>query len=380
MTNSTYEALGVAPVINACGIYTDLGGSTLSPEIWAALGEVNDQWASIPELLAASGRRIADLVGAPAARVVPGASAAIALAAGACIAGRDGEVNERLPDAPGVARGLIMQRGHRYKYARCALLAGAHIVEVGAPGHTDAAALRAALLGPEVAALLHPAHLDGDDGTLPLADVVALAGEAGVPVIVDAAYLSFPTALISDLVGSGADLVCFSAKYFYGPNAGGFLAGRTDLIEAVTDLDFTGYESGRYLTFGRPFKMDRTTIVATVLALQEWLTMDHDARWASYGRRVLALQAALADLPGLHARPAQFTLDERLIDAAPNALVLRPGSAAAATAMEDALATGTPRLLCVREGEELVVCVETVPEADDATVAERLRSAAEGLS
>lgn len=189
-------------------------------------------------------------------------------------------------------------------------------------------------------------------------------GRPGVPVIVDAAYLSFPTALISDLVGSGADLVCFSAKYFYGPNAGGFLAGRTDLIEAVTDPDFTGYESGATSrSAGRPFKMDRTTIVATVLALQEWLTMDHDARWASYGRRVLALQAALADLPGLHARPAQFTLDERLIDAAPNALVLRPGSAAAATAMEDALATGTPRLLCVREGEELVVCVETVREA-----------------
>ena len=69
---------------------------------------------------------------------------------------------------------------------------------------------------------------------------------------------------------------------------------------------------------------------ATVLALEEWLAMDHDARWATYERRVLALQAMLADRPGLAARPAQFTLDERLIDAAPNALVVRLGSTARA--------------------------------------------------
>ncbi len=380
MTNSAYEALGVAPVINACGIYTDLGGSTLSPSIWAALGEVNGRWASIPELLDAGGRRIAALTGAPAARVVPGASAAIALAAGACIAGRDGAINEQLPDAPGVARGLVMQRGHRYKYARCALLAGAQIVETRDAEGTGAETLRAALFDSGVAALLHPAHLDGHHGTLPLDEVVALAGEAGVPVIVDAAYLSFPTALIADLIGSGADLVCFSAKYFYGPNAGGFLAGRGDLVEAVTGLDFTGYESGRYLTFGRPFKMERTTIVATVLALEEWLAMDHDARWASYARRVLALQAGLADLPALAARPAQFTLDERIIDAPPNALVLRPGSVEQAAALEEALASGTPRILCVREGDEVVLCVETVEESEDATVAARLRAAAERLA
>src|SRR4029078_9208815 len=88
-TTAPYAALGVRPLVNACGIYTDLGGSTLDEEVWAALGVVNREWASLIELLDASGRRIAERIGSEAARVVPGASAGIALATAACIARRD---------------------------------------------------------------------------------------------------------------------------------------------------------------------------------------------------------------------------------------------------------------------------------------------------
>src|SRR4051794_2183167 len=72
---SLYTSLGVPRVINACGIYTDLGGSVLSPRVLAAVAEAATTWASMDTMLATSGRRIAGLVGAEAARVVPGASA-----------------------------------------------------------------------------------------------------------------------------------------------------------------------------------------------------------------------------------------------------------------------------------------------------------------
>ena len=119
-----YEALGVRRVVNACGIYTDLGGSVLSPSVWAAAAEANATWASMDELLDAAGARVAALCGAPAARVVPGASAGIALSVGACIARGDGRVAEALPRVDAV---VLMQRGHEYKYARCATLAGARV-------------------------------------------------------------------------------------------------------------------------------------------------------------------------------------------------------------------------------------------------------------
>ena len=83
-----YKRLGVRRVVNACGIYTDLGGSCLSPSVWAAAEEANRTWASVPELLARSGERIAGLVSAEAARVVPGASAGIALSVAATVSCR----------------------------------------------------------------------------------------------------------------------------------------------------------------------------------------------------------------------------------------------------------------------------------------------------
>ena len=118
-----------------------------------------------------------------------------------------------------------------------------------------------------------------------------------MPVVVDAAYLSFP---LSELErwASAADVACFSAKYFWGPNGGGFVAGRAGSVADVAALDFTGYESGRWRTFGRAFKLDRATVVATVAALEEWLALDHDARLAGYAALAEALAARCARAAG----------------------------------------------------------------------------------
>ena len=87
---SIYRSLGVRRVINASGIYTDLGGACLGGAAWEAAVEANATWAAMDELLARVGRADRSLCGAEAARVVPGASAGIALAVGACIARGDG--------------------------------------------------------------------------------------------------------------------------------------------------------------------------------------------------------------------------------------------------------------------------------------------------
>ena len=66
------------------------------------MSEANGTAASMSELLEATGRRLANLLGAEAARVVPGAAAAIALGTAACMTRGDGEAAERLPDAAGL--------------------------------------------------------------------------------------------------------------------------------------------------------------------------------------------------------------------------------------------------------------------------------------
>ena len=101
----------VRPVINACGIYTDLGGSVPSPAVWHAMEEINRSFVRMVELLDRSGEMIASMLGAEAARVVPGASAAITLGTAACIAGRDGNAWEQLPDTSGLKNQVIILEG-----------------------------------------------------------------------------------------------------------------------------------------------------------------------------------------------------------------------------------------------------------------------------
>jgi D-glucosaminate-6-phosphate ammonia-lyase len=341
---SLYDALGVRRVVNACGIYTDLGGSVLGPAAWAAAEEANATWAAMDELLDSSGARIAGLCGAEAARVVPGASAGIALAVGAAIARGDGAAMEALPHTDAV---VLMQRGHEYKYARCATLAGARVE------WTDD--ILAALDG-EADAILHPAHLDGVAGTVALEALAPLARAAGINVVVDAAYQSFP---LSELVrwATAGDAACFSAKYFWGPNGGGFIAGRAHYVDDITALDFTGYESGQWRTFGRAFKLDRATVAATVAALEAWMVADHDARLAGYAGVAQALAARCAELPGARVELKQFTLDEQLVDGPVNAVLVRGRPAARLAA---ALAAGDPSIRAMAYDDALVLCTEAV--------------------
>jgi L-seryl-tRNA(Ser) seleniumtransferase len=348
-----YELLGVRRVVNAAGIYTDLGGSVLPAAVREAVHEVNGSFASMTELLERSGERIASLLGVDAARVVPGASAGIALSVGACMTQAVGPLMEQLPDTSGMRSDVLMQPGHHYKYDRCARMTGARIVESDLSSFENAACV------------LHPAHLEAR-GALPLERVAELAHANGVPVVVDAAYMSYPTELIASYGARGADLVCFSAKYFYGPNAGGFVYGTHELIDAVAEIDFTRFESGPHLIFGRAFKLDRGAVVGTVLALEEWLALDHDARWASYRDRAERLAAELGG------DVVQFTLDERLVPEPPNSLVLDVG--ARADALADELAAGDPSVVCVPMDGKLVFCLETVDEADEPLLVERIRS------
>src|SRR5579862_6319252 len=112
-TPPVFAKFKVRPVINACGIYTDLGGSVLSPAVWQAMQEINRGFVRMVELLDRSGEMIASMLGAEAARVVPGASAAITLGTAACIAGRDGKAWEQLPDTSGLKNQVIIQKAHR---------------------------------------------------------------------------------------------------------------------------------------------------------------------------------------------------------------------------------------------------------------------------
>jgi D-glucosaminate-6-phosphate ammonia-lyase len=364
-----YRELGVVPVINARGNQTVLGGALLSPRVLAAMDAANRYFVDMEALLEQAGRQAAELLGCQAAYVTPGCAAALTLGTAACIAGDDGPTMERLPDAAGLMREVVIQAPHRYKYDRAPTVAGAVLREAGDASGTTAAQLAEAL-GPQTAAVLFPAHLDGRAGTVSLDETLALAHDRGVPVLVDAAAQIYPVERMRSWTQRGADLVAFGAKYFGAPHSTGLLCGRSELVDSAARQGFIGFERGDYRTLGRPFKLDRGEIIAVVVALREWVGMDHGARIARVGERVDALVRALAGLPGVTA--------ERVPDAAFGApgLRLRPDPAGRHRAADLAagLEQGSPSIVAGAGEHALRLNLTTVVEADDAVIAERLRA------
>lgn len=377
---SVFEQLGVRPVINCCGIYTDLGGSVLSPSVWTAATELNNWYVRMTDLLDATGELIASIAGAEAARVTPGASAAIALSVAATMTGEKGEHWEQLPSTRGLKHEVVISAAHlkNYKYAVCARMPGAQLVATGPTDRFDAHELIAAVK-PSTACIFVPAHLlDGFSGVDQLSSLVKAADACGVPVVVDAAYMSYPVDLISQYARCGAALTCFSAKYFFGPNSGGFVAGRRDLIRAVQGLDFTRFESGKYRSFGRPFKMSRYDVATTALALRDWVKLDHRQRWAGYAAKVDVLMQAASGIAGVRAEARLFTMSEELVRTdTVNCVVLsfQPGSGHSAQALAQALEAESPIIAAIVEKEQLIVAVDTLLDGQETIVAHRLRKA-----
>jgi L-seryl-tRNA(Ser) seleniumtransferase len=193
----------------------------------------------------------------------------------------------------------LIQRAQIYQYDRAVSVVGAKLLEIGTERGTTTAEFESAF-GPRTAMVLYPAHLDEVLGVLSLEQVVAIARRHGVPVFVDAAAQVYPLERFTGFIARGADLVCYSTKYFGGPNSTGILIGRADLIDAAVPQGFIGFETvTNRKGFGRPFKLDRQEIVAVVVAVQEWLTMDHAVRLAGLEQRIARISTFLQGLPGV---------------------------------------------------------------------------------
>jgi len=373
---TVYERWGGRAVINGKGVYTDLGGSYVSDDVWTLMGEANAHPVEMVSLLEATGRRIAELVGYEAARIVPGASAGIAMGTAACLTDGDGAAIEQLPATTGLRDGVVIQRPHRYKYLRMAWMAGARIVEAGDEDGTSAAQLEAALDPEQVSMLLFVGHLDGCGGTVPIEEAARIAASRGIPTFVDAAFLNYPPPTMRRFTDAGADLVCYSAKYWYGPNCGGYVAGRRDLVDAISKVDFTRFESGTVLRFGRPFKLDRFAVVGTMASLEEWFATDHEARWQGYERAVGVIAAALDGVAGVNGEPKFFTMEENLEPSPVNCLVIRVDEARSGFSVAElhqALYEGQPSIMAHRLHDAVIIAVDAMAPGAEARVASRLR-------
>jgi L-seryl-tRNA(Ser) seleniumtransferase len=253
------------------------------------------------ELFESSGRVIADMLGVEAAYITSGGAAALALCVAACLTRGHPEYLERLPDTEGIPNQVVVQKSTRQKYDRCLTIPGARIVEAGDDAGLTPGQLAAAI-GPSTAAVHYFVPLQGPVAGVPrLEDVVEVAHSRGVPVVVDAAGHTYPVDNLRAFSRTGADLVCYANKYFDAPHSTGLIVGRRELVDLAALNSFVGFETSDYHTFGRAMKVDRQEVFGVVAALREWLAMDHERRFITYGERCERILASLARLSGIQA-------------------------------------------------------------------------------
>jgi D-glucosaminate-6-phosphate ammonia-lyase len=310
-----YAKLGVKRRINAAGTLTRLGGSLMAPEVLDAMRDAAQASVDIGELQSAASRIIAQATGAEAGLVTSGASAALTLAASACLAGYDIARMARLPDTRDMANEIVMLRTHRNAYDHALRAAGATIVDIGHNDRGTGAGVRgieaweiAAAFGPRTAAfcLVATAETKHD---LPL--VAETCRKRGVPVIVDAAAQLPPGTNLTAFIAAGADLLVFSGgKAIAGPQSTGILAGKRDLVasallqqldmdvvpqrwSAPDFVDRTKVPIPPHHGIGRGFKVGKEEIVGLLVALERFVATDDATRLRAMETRLRTIAESL---------------------------------------------------------------------------------------
>jgi D-glucosaminate-6-phosphate ammonia-lyase len=289
-----YQRLGIRPVIHGSGTTTRYGGSMLRPEVLETMRQASQSLVNLDELNEAAGAAIARMLGAEAAFVSAGASSGLILQAAACIAGTDPAKITRLPDSAGMRNEIVIQRAHRFAYDQAYRVAGGVLVEIGLARRTQPFELEAAITErtAAVAHLISP--FTSPPGVLTLEQVVAISHQRNVPVIVDAASMLPPRENLTRFLRLGADLVSFSGgKGIRGPQSTGILAGRRDLIRAVTA------NASPNQALARAAKTSKEEICGLVTALELFMAEDEKAEMKRYTEVCTTIVEALGEIPGL---------------------------------------------------------------------------------
>ena len=230
-------------------------------EVRDAMADANLHHLDLNGLNAAAAARIAEMLDVEAAMVTSGASGAIALAGGACVAGTDPELMQAIPDLSAAPRDeFIVDTNLPTGYDPAARLCGARRVEVSTVTEMKACLAR----GRTAFILLMADRYDPSPTWLTLEQVAPLAAAAGVPIVVDAAA-DYPT-VPNPYLTKGADLVAYSGgKILRGPQGGGLLLGRSDLILAAAANAAPNH------AFGRPLKVGKDITIGMVVAVDALL-------------------------------------------------------------------------------------------------------------
>ena len=282
--------LKVRPFINAAGTYTTHSGSLMRPEVMETINYASRYFVEVDELHDAVGKRIAELVGSQAAMVTAGAASALTLGTAGVLTGTDRQKVNQIPDLTGMKNEVIVQKSHRFPYDHAIRNPGVKMVEV-----TTRAELERAVN--EKTAMLFFLNYANGHGEIKDAEFVEIGRKVKIPTFNDCAADVHPVENVSKWIKMGFDLVCFSGgKGLMAPQSSGLLLGRADLIAGAR-----ANNSPTSATIGRGMKVNKEEMLGILVALESFLSRDHDKEWKEWERRAGVIVAAATSVPGVTA-------------------------------------------------------------------------------
>jgi L-seryl-tRNA(Ser) seleniumtransferase len=288
------------PVLNATGVvlHTNLGRAPLARAALDAVRAIAGGFSNLEYDLESGARGsrhahcaalLSELTGADDALVVNNCAAALVLALNTVAAGRDAIIS----------RGELVEIGGSFRIPDIMAASGARLLEVGTTNRTNAGDYRRAL-SPATGALVsvHRSNfvIEGYVTSVSPAELVPIAGEAGVPLVHD-----FGSGLMVDLtpwglageptardaVRAGASLVLMSGDKLLGGPQAGIVLGSAPIIAAL-----------KRNPLARAMRVDKMTLAA----LEATLAIYREPARAA--REIPALALLTASPASLEARAA----------------------------------------------------------------------------
>lgn len=284
---------GIERYINAHDTITLYGASRMADNALEAARQAAGSFVDIVQMQRALGERIAKLTNNEAAYIANCAAGGISLCAAVAIAKDSDYAYKCLPDTTGLADEIIVLHSQHHCYDKALEAVGAKIRLVGDADEVLEFDLEHCITEKTAAVFYTPASTFRR-GSLSLERTAEIAHKKGVPVIVDAAAQLPPVSNLWTYVQRGGDMVVFSGgKTLCGPQASGLIVGKKEYIE-------------RCIRFGSPMhgicrgnKVSREEMIALCVAIENYVTMDHDAEKARCSGIVDRVIAAMKKNPVL---------------------------------------------------------------------------------
>ena len=284
------KELGVRTFINARGTITFMTGSLMHDYVLDAINNSSKEYCMLDELQDKVGEKIAAMAHAEAATVTSGAFSALTLGMAGILTGMDVKKVEQLPnpEAGGMKSEVIIQNAHKIHYNHALVNCGVKLVYVETAADVDKAVN-------EKTASMHFLGSAVFEGKIQHEEWLALAKKHNLPATIDMAANVPPVENLWKFNDMGYSFVAMSGgKAIRGPQSTGILMGKKEIIAAARLS-----APPRGFTIGRGMKVNKEEILGLYVALERYLSQDHDKEWKEWEDRVSVIEKAVKSVNGV---------------------------------------------------------------------------------